>query len=59
MVLTPFIVEYTGVAIGLLHFQTVELIIIPGLIVLASAVGYLPAVIAYRTDVARSLVANP
>jgi putative ABC transport system permease protein len=57
--MTPLIVEYTGVAIGMLHFEWAELILIPGLVVLASAVGYLPAVMAYRTDVARSLVANP
>jgi hypothetical protein len=29
--------------------------LIPGLIALASVVGYLPAVIAYQTDVAQSL----
>ena len=33
--------------------------LIPGLIVLAILVGFLPAVAAYRTDVARSLSANP
>ena len=32
-----------------------ELLLIPGLIVLAVAVGFLPALSAYRTDVARSL----
>ena len=57
--MTPLIVEQTGVAMSLLYFQPAELILIPGLIVLASLVGYLPAVMAYRTDVARSLVANP
>ena len=36
-------------------FQAAELILIPGLILLATLVGYLPAVIAYRTDVAQSL----
>jgi len=55
--LSPIIVEQTGVATGLLQFQTIELILIPGLMVLASAVGYLPALAAYRTDVARSLTA--
>jgi putative ABC transport system permease protein len=53
------IVEHTGVTVSALHFQPVELVLIPGLIALASLVGYLPAVIAYRTDVARSLVATP
>ena len=53
--LSPVIVEHTRVAVGLLHFRPVELILIPGLIVLASLVGYLPAVAAYRTDVSASL----
>ncbi len=57
--LSPVIVEQTGVAVGLLHFRAAELILIPGLIALASLVGYLPAVAAYRTDVARSLTATP
>jgi putative ABC transport system permease protein len=57
--LSPMIVEQTGVTVGLLQFRTLELILIPGLIVLASAVGYLPALSAYRTDVARSLTASP
>ncbi|OHB66835.1 MAG: hypothetical protein A2V70_03885 [Planctomycetes bacterium RBG_13_63_9] len=56
---SPMIVQWTGVAVGLLHFRLIELILIPGLIVLATAVGYLPAVAAYRTDVARSLTVNP
>jgi putative ABC transport system permease protein len=57
--MTPLLIKYTGVAIGILHFQPVELWLIPGLVALASLVGYLPAIIAYRTDVARSLVAHP
>jgi putative ABC transport system permease protein len=57
--LSPVIVEQTGVAVGLLHFRLIELILIPGLIVLASLVGYLPAVAAYRTDVAKSLTVTP
>ena len=56
--LGPLIVEQTGVAVGILQFQASELILIPGLILLASLVGYLPAVSAYRTDVARSLADN-
>ena len=46
-------------SVGLLQFRPPELMLIPGLLVLASVVGYLPAVAAYRTDVARSLTANP
>jgi len=56
---SPWIVEWTGVVVGLLQFQWMELVLIPGLIVLASAVGYLPALTAYRTDVARSLSNTP
>jgi putative ABC transport system permease protein len=56
----PLITEYTGVAAGFLQFvPKFELILIPGLIALASLVGYLPAVSAYRTDVARALSATP
>jgi hypothetical protein len=43
----------------MLDFRAIELILIPGLIALASIVGYLPAVAAYRTDVGKSLIANP
>ncbi len=57
--LSPVILETTGVVVSALHFQTNELILIPGLIVLASLVGYLPAVMAYRTDVAESLTSTP
>jgi putative ABC transport system permease protein len=56
---SPMIVNWTGVAIGLLQFQRIELFLIPGLILLASAVGYLPALAAYRTDVAQSLTNTP
>ena len=56
---SPLIADWTGVVVGLMQFQTVELILIPGLIVLASAVGYLPALAAYRTDVAKSLITTP
>ena len=57
--LSPLIVEHTGVAINPLQFQTTELILIPGLVLLATIVGYLPAVMAYRTDVAQSLISTP
>lgn len=56
---SSLIADYTGVAVGLMQFQLPELILIPGLIVLASAVGYLPAMSAYRTDVAKSLITTP
>jgi putative ABC transport system permease protein len=56
---SPMIADWTGVVIGLLQFQLPELILIPGLVILASAVGYLPAMSAYRTDVAKSLITTP
>jgi putative ABC transport system permease protein len=56
---SPLIANWTGVAVGMLQFQTRELILIPGLILLASAVGYLPALSAYKTDVARALTNTP
>jgi len=36
-----------------------ELWLIPGLLLLAILVGFLPAMAAYRTDVAKALSANP
>lgn len=55
--LGPSIRHYTGVIVSPLDFQLVELVLVPGLVVLATLVGYLPAVVAYRTDVAKSLLA--
>ena len=57
--LNPWLVANTGVGIGLFQFVPLELVIIPGLIVLAAIVGYLPALVAYRTDVAKALSASP
>lgn len=56
-ILGPTIAEHTGIAVNAMQFKLSELILIPGLVILASIVGYLPAVIAYRTEVADSL--NP
>ncbi len=53
--LAPQIMEHTGVVVHALQFQAAELVLIPGLVFMASIVGYLPAVIAYRTEVAESL----
>jgi putative ABC transport system permease protein len=47
--------EWTGVRVGLLDFVTAEVILIPALLLLAVIVGFLPALTAYRTDVAKSL----
>jgi putative ABC transport system permease protein len=58
-VLAPMIADQTGVSVSPMQFQLSELILIPGLIALATLVGYLPAVVAYRTDVAQSLISSP
>ncbi len=57
--LSPIIVSQTGVSVGFFQFEMYELILIPALVLLAALVGYLPAVVAYRTDVARALSATP
>ena len=51
----PWIAGSTGIPIEPWVFQPNELILLPALVVLATVIGYLPAVIAYRTDVAKSL----
>ena len=53
--LGPAIQDQVGVTIDALHAQWNELLLVPGLIMLAVAIGYMPAVVAYRTDVAKSL----
>ena len=56
----PWITSLTGFPVGLLQSGTIyELILVPGLIGLAALVGFLPALSAYRTDVAKALTANP
>ncbi len=55
----PWIAEKVNLPLNTLDFRPIELVLIPGLLVLASIVGYLPAVAAYRTDVGKSLIANP
>lgn len=57
--LSPLIVVKTGIAVHAFQFDPIEWVLIPGLIVLASIVGYLPALSAYRTDVAKALSATP
>lgn len=57
--LAPTIAEQTGVLVSPFSFQWAELILVPGLIVLATLVGYLPALSAYRTDVAKALASTP
>ncbi len=57
--LSPTIADQLGVPISALDFQWNELVLIPGLTILATVVGFLPAISAYRTDVAKSLTAAP
>lgn len=52
---SPYVLERTGIVLGLFEFDWKELVLIPGLVVLASLVGFLPALAAYRTDVAKAL----
>jgi putative ABC transport system permease protein len=55
---SPYVESRTGVTLGVLQFDWQETILIPALVVLASLVGLLPAVSAYRTDVAKSLAGS-
>ncbi len=52
---SPLIEAQTGVSIHFLDIQLAEALLIPGLIVLAIICGFLPALSAYRTDVAKWL----
>lgn len=58
-VLNPYLTAQTGVSIGFLHLVPFESVIIPGLVILASVVGFLPAMSAYGTDVAKALSESP
>ncbi len=55
---SPYVVERTGIALGMFQFDWQELVLIPGLVLLASLVGFLPALAAYRTDVAKALAGS-
>ena len=51
----PWVTAYSGIVLYAWSFQRAELILIPGLLVLAAFIGYLPAAVAYRQDVVSSL----
>lgn len=51
----PFVEAETGILIDPLAFEPIELVLLPALIGLASLVGFLPGLTAYRTDVAKAL----
>lgn len=55
---SPYVLERTGISLSLFQFDWQELVLIPGLIVLAALVGFLPALAAYRTDVAKALAGS-
>jgi putative ABC transport system permease protein len=55
---SPYVIDATGVTLNALQFDWQELVLIPGLVVLASLVGFLPALAAYRTDVAKALAGS-
>lgn len=55
---SPMVEYRTGIRLGLLtSVTTYELLLIPGLILLATIAGLIPAMAAYRTDVSRNLSA--
>ena len=56
--ISPYVEAQTGVSLGLFQFDPKEMMLIPALVVLASLVGFLPAVSAYRTDVAKALAGS-
>ncbi|MCA9246161.1 MAG: ABC transporter permease [Planctomycetales bacterium] len=56
---SPYVVNQTGVTLHMFQFDWKELALIPGLVALATLVGFIPALAAYRTDVSKSLTARP
>ncbi|MCL2120497.1 MAG: ABC transporter permease [Planctomycetaceae bacterium] len=52
---SPWVASYSGIILYAWSFHWTELTLIPGLLVLAAFIGYLPAAVAYRQDVATSL----
>ncbi|MDR2171866.1 MAG: ABC transporter permease [Planctomycetaceae bacterium] len=53
--ISPWISQYTGIIVHAWDFRLSECFLIPGLVLLASIVGFLPAAVAYKQDVATSL----
>lgn len=51
----PYIESQAGIQLAFWEFDPWEVAVIPALVVLATLAGLLPAISAYRTDVARSL----
>jgi putative ABC transport system permease protein len=51
----PVVQQQTGILINPLAFEQIEFVLLPALIALASLIGIVPGLSAYRTDVARAL----
>ena len=51
----PYVEYHAGVRLAFWEFDPWEVAIVPSLVVLASLAGLLPAITAYRTDVAKAL----
>lgn len=51
----PIVEARSGLLVDPLAFEPVELVLFPALIALAALIGFIPAMTAYRTDVARTL----
>jgi len=52
---SPIVEYYTGITVRAWQFTWQESLLVPGLVAFAAVVGFLPAITAYRTDVARTL----
>lgn len=52
---SPMIEAHAGIVLKFWQFNWQESLLIPGLVIFASLVGFLPALTAYRTDVGRAL----
>jgi len=51
----PIVEARTGIVLRFWQFNWQEGLLIPGLVLFASLVGFLPALTAYRTDVGKTL----
>ncbi len=51
----PIVAARSGLLIDPLHFESIELLILPALLAMATLIGILPGLTAYRTDVAKAL----
>ncbi len=53
--ISPIVAERSGILMNPYSFEPVELIILPVMIILASLIGFIPGMTAYKTDVAETL----